>query len=59
MKTTTTFFAIFFISALFMLISLIMTNINLLAISEILFLLSAAILFINNNLKKQPNEARN
>jgi hypothetical protein len=52
MKQTTTFFAIFFISALFMLISLIITNINLLAISEILFLLSAAILFINNNLKK-------
>lgn len=52
MKTTTTFFAIFFISALFMLISLIIANINLLAISEILFLLSAAILFINNNLKK-------
>jgi hypothetical protein len=54
MKTNKTFFSILFISAIFLLISLVLINVYLLAVSEILFLLSALILFINNNLNRKP-----
>jgi hypothetical protein len=54
MKTNKTFFTILFISAIFLLTSLIIVNIYLLAVSEILFLISAAVLFINNNLNRKP-----
>jgi hypothetical protein len=54
MKTNKTFFIILFISAIFLLTSLIIVNIYLLAVSEILFLISAAVLFINNNLNRKP-----
>jgi hypothetical protein len=59
MKTNKTFFTILFISAIFLLTSLLIVNIYLLAVSEILFLISAAVLFINNNLKIKTNEKRN
>jgi hypothetical protein len=59
MKTNKTFFNILFISSIFLLTSLLIVNIYLLAVSEILFLISAAVLFINNNLKIKTNEKRN
>jgi hypothetical protein len=59
MKTNNTFFAILFISSALLLISIVILNPYLLAVSEILFLLSALILFINNNLKIKTNEKRN
>ena len=59
MKTNNAFFSILFISSALLLISIVILNPYLLAVSEILFLLSALILFINNNLKIKTNEKRN
>lgn len=58
MKTNNTFLTLLFISSFTLLFSILILNMYLLAVSEILFLISAAVLFINNNVKKKNNVKR-